>query len=162
MQLPGDHSFDTLIADVLPEFLQALDDVRCQGGDLNPLRRGDASTIIEELLLEGGVRARTVLTTLIARKLSVHPVSKLSVFTVTSRHSLIYITLEHSAATSIAEHICTRSRGRDTYFTHTAQSNCQFSNTRCTIRHSNDTLRKFLSFAHSWLSALTQIWGSGC
>ena len=75
-QLPGDHSFDTLIADVLPEFLQAYDHVRYLGSDLRPLNREDSSKIMERLLAEGGDHARAVLTGLITRRLSVHPVSE--------------------------------------------------------------------------------------
>lgn len=83
LQLPGDHSFDTLAANVLPDFLQALDDVRYQNGDLIPLRRGDAAEILAKTTAEGGDHARTVLTSLIARKLSVHPVSVPRTFAVT-------------------------------------------------------------------------------
>ena len=75
LQLPGDHSFDTLIADVLPDISRELDEVRWRGGDLSPVRRGDASNIMEQLLCEGEDRTRTILMSLVARKLTVHPVS---------------------------------------------------------------------------------------
>lgn len=87
LQLPGDHSFDTLAAAVLPDFLQALDDAHGQEGDLRPLRRGDATFILEKMTAEGGDHARTVLSSLVARKLSVHPVSVPSTFAVTATHS---------------------------------------------------------------------------
>ena len=76
LQLPGDHSFDTLIADVLPEILRELDEVRWRGGDLDPVRRGDTPNIMEQLLCEGEDRTRTILMSLIVRKLTVHPVSE--------------------------------------------------------------------------------------
>ncbi|KZT70764.1 hypothetical protein DAEQUDRAFT_165365 [Daedalea quercina L-15889] len=73
LQIPGDHSFDTIFEHALPEFLNIVEDLQGPSNNLKPLSRQDARQLLEDLSREDGDHVQTFLTSLIARKLSTHP-----------------------------------------------------------------------------------------